>query len=133
MLSDLDHDVSSQADIWSAAMNIWALMHASLGKEKILKLQKAAAENFVFHGIGDTFPGDSSRMVGWKGWYSQPLHDLVRQCLRINPKERPGFLELRKTVKEQIDRLDSIMGDFKAAAPSASETRISSRRVRDWE
>ncbi|KAF2247429.1 kinase-like protein [Trematosphaeria pertusa] len=103
------YDITSKTDIWAVGLVIWELMHASLGTERLELLRSTAATNFAFH-ANDTFP--SERILGWNAMYTQTLHDLVTRCLKINPNQRPSFIELRKEVWEGMQRLKGVLGDF---------------------
>jgi hypothetical protein len=103
-------DLTPQTDIWGVAMIIWRMMHASLGRVANKRLRMAM--NKSFDDDADTFPSETIDVGDWRGWYTKPLHDLVRQCLKTKLEDRPNFLELRNRTRDGLREARRRLGNF---------------------
>lgn len=88
-------------------------MHASSDRAAIRKIREDAVKDFHFVD-GDSIPFGVTFLGQRRTMYTSQLRDLVRRCLKRNPDERPGFLELRIKTLEIFRSLDrvNVFGPF---------------------
>ena len=103
-----DHAVNAKADIWSLGMVIWKLMHTTLGKETSDQICEDCIKASFQFAEGNTFT--STDIPGYDAMYSNALHQLVTECLQINPEKRPGYEMLRKKAKAEFERSQRRLG-----------------------
>jgi len=102
------HPVNAKADIWSLGMVIWKLMHTTLGRETSDQICEDSIKASFQFAEGDTFT--STDIPGYDAMYSNALHQLVIDCLQINPEKRPGYETLRKKAKAEFERSQRRLG-----------------------
>ncbi|KAI4918968.1 hypothetical protein J4E85_009758 [Alternaria conjuncta] len=120
------HYVNAKTDIWSLGMVIWKLMHTTLGREKSDHIcEESIRASFQF-AEGNTFT--STDIPGHDAMYSNALHQLVIDCLQINPEKRPGYETLRKKAKAEFERsqrrLGPVLSGDKMGSDIASHLRV---------
>ena len=126
---------SDKSDIWEAALTIWVMMHTALDirhivnrylggdegegndKDKSKEKDKKKRTPFYLHeNVVLRFLGGDTLPLGQdptdKSTYSHALTSLVTDCLKIDPRRRPGFWELRCRVIEEMARLPRLVGPF---------------------
>jgi serine/threonine protein kinase len=91
------NSVTTKADIYSLGMVIWRMMHTTLGYEKSRDLQNENIDRSFQFPEGNTLASDD--IPGYNAMYSRALHQLVNDCLQINPDRRPGYQQLRVKTK----------------------------------
>jgi len=102
------HAVNAEADIWSLGMVIWKLMHTTLGRETSDQICEDSIKASFQFAEGNTFT--STNIPGYDAMYSNVLHQLVIDCLQVNPEKRPGYEMLRKKAKVEFERSQRRLG-----------------------
>ncbi|KAI4683708.1 uncharacterized protein J4E88_004885 [Alternaria novae-zelandiae] len=120
------HPVNAKADIWSLGMVIWKLMHTTLGRETSDQICEDSIKASFQFAEGNTFT--STDIPGYDAMYSNVLHQLVIDCLQVNPEKRPGYGMLRKKAKAEFERsqrrLGSVFSGDKMGSDIAGHLRV---------
>lgn len=102
-----------KVDIWGVGIVIWELIHATLEGHQWSSIRDHMGT--LMFTDGDTFPSDD--ITGYNTIYSKPLHDLMRECLQLNPRKRPGFKELRERTRRALDNYLKNVGSIDDPTP----------------
>jgi serine/threonine protein kinase len=113
------HPVNAKTDIWSLGMVIWKMMHTTLGKEKSDQMCEDSIKASFQFADGNTFT--STDILGYDAMYSNALHQLVIDCLQINPEKRPSYDLLRKRAKTEFARSQRRLGQVQPAVNDGSD------------
>jgi serine/threonine protein kinase len=120
------HSVNAKTDIWSLGMVIWKMMHTTLGREKSVEICEDSIKASFQFADGNTFT--STDIPDYDAMYSNTLHQLVIDCLQINPEKRPNHDALRKKAKAEFERLQRRLGpvltETKNGSDIASHLRV---------
>ncbi|KAF2646741.1 kinase-like protein [Massarina eburnea CBS 473.64] len=108
----LGYDITTAGDIHASGLIIWTLMHASLGRARRFDIRRSAERSYDLNSENTLLPKVTRGPV-WNASYTKPLYDLVKNCLKVNPSHRPTFLELRKRTKEEVEKIQRLMGSIK--------------------
>lgn len=95
------------SDIYSTGLTVWSLMNAALGLDNDL-IRIANEKAALRFAKGDTFP--STRLPDSAAMYSQNLHELVKDCLKLQPRSRIGFVELRQRAAAGLEKSIEMWG-----------------------
>jgi hypothetical protein len=109
-------DISEKSDIWSLAMTAWALMVAHEDKdfygEAVARCKKWKDLDALRNGNIDLtesiFPHSLDKLPEE---YSVSLCQLISDCLRYNPENRPSLKIMRESVGRHLTKLDRMYGD----------------------
>jgi serine/threonine protein kinase len=126
-----NHPVNAKADIWSLGMVIWKMMHTTLGKEKCDQMCEDSIKASFQFADGNTFT--SPDILGYDAMYSNALHQLVIDCLQINPEKRPGYDMLRKKAKTEFARSQRQLGQVSSAVNDGGDIASHLRVLRGEE
>lgn len=99
-------------------------MHTSTEDATMKSIRDGAAARYQ-HPSGDSLPTGTQPNPSV---YSSQLHDLVKECLKLNPAQRPGFLDLRRRTFEEGVRMELAFGDVWNNATLAPHLRLKYKR-----
>jgi serine/threonine protein kinase len=113
------HPVNAKADIWSLDMLVWKMMHTTLGKERSDEICVDSIKASFQFADGNTFT--SVDIPGYDAMYSNALHQLVTDCLQINPEKRPGHEYVRRKAKAEFERSQRRLGKVQTDVEDGSD------------
>jgi serine/threonine protein kinase len=120
------NSITAEADIYSLGMLVWRLMHTSLGNEKSKELQSDSIKSSFEFAEGNIFTSDE--IHGDSSMYSRAQHQLVNDCLQVNPDRRPGYQQLRVKTKAGFltsqKRLGNIQVDSEYGGKVSEHLRV---------
>lgn len=111
--------LSPKSDIFVLGLIIWELIHSSLGFGRLRRIREGnegLREDVPFNFIGrleestgSAFPDEPE---DWIAAYSRNLIHLTYTCLSLDPEARPSAYALVKRIREEIKRIESVVGKF---------------------
>jgi hypothetical protein len=118
------HIITTQTNLWAMAAVLWTLMtgreieDVDIVLKNLLRNRHPPHEDFV-----DPMEPGMGRGQDSLNEYSKELRYLVRDCLKLIPKNRPGLHELRMRVDHGIQACEAHEADYNRCYPHQPTSR----------